>query len=416
MKKIIALVTASFLILRFFALTIYADYTYYDYLKEFWSATGNFISGDYTFSEYSSAVTAAAERWAVTPHLSSKADAIVGNVGNIVNDYGPAATDVIKGWTSDLFSDYQTTENVSTTDLNGCGAFYERYRNGSLDYRVYCDYIVITSEKYCSLNGLRRQEFYSNGELTQSTDYVDNYDSDSCQIGMSIVDSSSSTIKLYGDVRYNDGTPAETDDEYATISKYDFTQKQDPNNFDPNNPNNPDNLIPTTAQELEELLDAFNEILENNNPDLSTMESTLKSIYRKLGQLDSDNDNELLLKILNSLNLIKKALPDKDKDFKIDEDLQNTNGEKLKQKLMEKFSFIIELKNFVTYIFDVYKNSSEAPEISLDIYGETYKINMDIFKNYLPLLQSILAAYIYISYAYHTYRKIPSYINGGDNE
>ncbi len=151
-------------------------------------------------------------------------DAMSNLKGSIVNLVtSPAANtttalvdSAVSSWITGLKDDYSCLNLTFTTDLNGCGALYERYRNGSLDYRVYCDYIVISSVKYCNLNGLRCQEFYSYGELTQSTDYVDDYDPFSCQLGMSL-SSSSYSVKLYGDVRYNDGTPAETDDEAIPI-------------------------------------------------------------------------------------------------------------------------------------------------------------------------------------------------------
>jgi len=45
-----------------------------------------------------------------------------------------------------------------------------------------------------------------------------------------------------------------------------------------------------------------------------------------------------------------------------------------------------------------------------------YSINFSCYDDILPLAQCLIAAFIYITYAYHTYRKVPSYINGGDNE
>lgn len=49
-------------------------------------------------------------------------------------------------------------------------------------------------------------------------------------------------------------------------------------------------------------------------------------------------------------------------------------------------------------------------------YNGSYDIKFDIFEPYLPTIRGFIAAYIYLSYAWNTYRKIPSYIRGGDAE
>ena len=49
----------------------------------------------------------------------------------------------------------------------------------------------------------------------------------------------------------------------------------------------------------------------------------------------------------------------------------------------------------------------------LNISG-SYDIKFDIFKPYLPTVRSLIATFTYLSYAWNTYRKIPSYIRGGD--
>ena len=191
-------------------------------------------------------------------------------------------------------------------------------------------------------------------------------------------------------------------------------------------------------------------------PDLSTMEGLLNAIYARLGTLDSDNDNALLSQILAAIESLDKGsgstenndLKDvlehlKDslvyddgenvvtiseqlkeiidnqltaEDFAIDETVYNQHSEVLKLRLLGKFSFIHNLSEFVTHIFDSYKNSSETLEISFDYGGKTHSVDFSYYNDFIPLVQCLFAAFIYITYGFHTYRKIPSYINGGDNE
>ena len=239
---------------------------------------------------------------------------------------------------------------------------------------------------------------------------------------------------LHGKWVLEDGSQAETNDEFETISDYDFSEAPE--------------------RELEDLLKKILDEFELKEPDLSTLEGLLNAIYARLGTLDSDNDNNLLSKILAAIEAIKLENTDNSElldtleylkdslvyddgenvetiaeqlkkiidnqltvdDFTIDEELYNNRMEILQLRFMGKFSFIHDLSEFVTYIFNSYSNSSDSPEIGFTYDGNSYSVNLDYYKDVLPLVQCIIAAFIYITYAYHTYRKIPSYINGGDNE
>ena len=249
-----------------------------------------------------------------------------------------------------------------------------------------------------------------------------------------IIDLDWNIYKLYGDIRTLEGEKFPTDDEYELVKDYDFSE------------------LPET--DLEDLINNMTEEFERQDPDLTTLEGLLKAIYARMGKLDSDNDNKLLSQILvaiksikntdtdNSdllslLEEIKKSLVYNDgenietlsellkkiidnqitrDDFVIDEDLYNNHGEILKERLLGKFSFIYNIKTFVEYCFDKYSNTSESPEFNINYNGKSHLINFNVFNEYLPTIQWILAAFTYLTYAYHTYRKIPSYINGGDNE
>lgn len=371
-------------------------------------------------------------------NASNTVSALSQKVGATVQKYGEFAKDKVSSWIYDFMDDYSVLSDTSTTDLKGHGAlliceylFQDRY--ASAEY-YYCDYIVINNSKNtycCKMNNFNNgSDIYrlQNGNLNF---YMSAYTYETS------FDYSKYNYYFYGDVRYDDGTQAPTNDEYIQVKDYDFTQV-------------PEN-------DLEKLLEKILNELELQQPDLSTIEGLLSAIYYRLGTLDSDNDNELLSQVItaiNSLNTfeggssdnsdiisllddIKKSLVFEDgenidtfseqlkiiidnqitaDDFVIDEDMYNNNREILKLRLLGKFSFIEDLKTFVIRIFDSYKNTSDNPNIEFEIFGNFYSVNFDYYNEHLPLIRCIIAAFIYISYALHTYRKVPSYINGGDNE
>lgn len=250
-------------------------------------------------------------------------------------------------------------------------------------------------------------------------------------------DTSTYAYKFYGDWRYREtGSPA--DDKTTDIN---YT------------------IPPLEEQDEETIYDFLDDLINKlklQYPDLSTIEGLLASIYNRLGTLDSDNDNELLSQVLtaiqalqtsgcggdnteliNALNEIKnklvfgegdnisslaellKTLIDNQliaDDFVIDEDAYNQRGEVLKLRLLGKFGFIESLKSLIAYMMTSYSSSASLPALTLNIFDTSAEMDFSWLTEHLPLFQAILAAYIYISYAFHTYRKIPSYINGGDNE
>ena len=293
-------------------------------------------------------------------------------------------------------------------------------------------------DQWYQLYVYRVDGYGANGELA----YTHNYDP---------AEINSSSIRkgrhyLYGDWRYKDDTQAPTDDVYTDVSDYDFDDVPVP--------------------DLEELIKNILEELERQQPDLSSIEGLLKAIYNRLGTLDSDNDNALLSQILAAINALEINSGDNNNgnsdsgsngysdlisvlediknslvfnngedidtlseqlrilidsqltvgDFVIDDDLYNTNLEILKLHLQQKFSFVSALKNLVDYAFNAYQNSSDKPRINFSLNSKEYHVDIDVLSEDLLFIRFVIAAFIYISYAYHTYRKIPSYINGGDNE
>lgn len=209
----------------------------------------------------------------------------------------------------------------------------------------------------------------------------------------------------------------------------------------------------------DDLIDFLEDLLNDLQlkfPDLSTIEGLLRAIFAKLGTLDSDNDNELLehilvaiqalknngetadnSELLKTLEDLKNALVFKDdektaslaemlntlvqnqvrrSDITIDPSLYNQRYALIEAKLLGKFSFISEIKNFVQYAIDSYSNTENSPTITIDLFDCQHIIDFSAFDSSINLIRWVIAAFIYLSYAFATFRKIPGYINGGDNQ
>ncbi|MBD5144987.1 MAG: hypothetical protein HDT21_03610 [Ruminococcus sp.] len=366
-------------------------------------------------------------------NASNTFNAVSQKIGNTVQKYGDVAREYIDDYVSNFFDSYTKLNNEPVFDFQGRGAGYRipfsNYGNGKIDgYEIYrCDYVEIVDGGgyiYYRFYNVHRDIYRLDGSFwfTRGDNNIVTHEPKDGE-------------KRYGDWRYaNDGTQADTDDEFETISDYDFSQ--------------------ASERELEELLKKLLNEMELKEPDLSSIDGLLNAIYARLGTLDSDNDNSLLSQILTAIEAIKLENTDNSElletleslkdslvyddgekvetiaeqlkkiidnqltvdDFTIDDELYNNKMEVLKLRFMGKFSFIHDLSDFVTYIFNSYSNSFDSPEINFTYGGNSYSVNLDYYKDILPLVQCIIAVFIYITYAYHTYRKIPSYINGGDNE
>lgn len=263
---------------------------------------------------------------------------------------------------------------------------------------------------------------------------------------------------IYGDWRYSDDSSADDVTE-------DLPLKDPPNYDDPDVPE--DDLIDFLEDLLQDLMLQY--------PDMSTIEGLLAAILNKLGTLDSDNDNALLSDILtaiqalrntdestddenkedettddnnkddepidnssliNALEELKNALIFKDddkiasvaqllnelvqnqvrrSDITIDPSLYNQRFALIQAKLLGKFSFISSIKSLIDYALDKYSCSNGSPTISFNFNSKEYTIDFSYFDSHINVFQLLLAAFIYLSYAFKTFRKIPGYVNGGDN-
>ena len=68
------------------------------------------------------------------------------------------------------------------------------------------------------------------------------------------------------------------------------------------------------------------------------------------------------------------------------------------------------------YAIDSYSNTENSPTITIDLFNHQHTIDFSAFDGSINLIRWIVAAFVYLSYAFATFRKIQGYINGGDNQ
>lgn len=443
-QKIIAVCVTACICLSLLTFTVMADnyggivgvtQNDVDYILDILNIAKDVASGQKSVQEGYSAIQASCNRVvsqnvksAITFPFSSETELNGVTPRDFADKITTNVRQGLRGLGGDIDDNTITTDNV---DMQGCGAalYIPNYggKEYCIEYMSYGEFYYEGEQLYYHTHGVCKRTLKSYGGSPQTSDYY--------QDGFAKYNSD---YIYYGDWRYSDGSSADdkTTPTQSIIQGIDTSQ--------------------LTDQELIDLLQDMVNKLKLQFPDLSTIEGLLASIYNRLGTLDSDNDNELLSQILtaiqalqtsggggdnteliNALNEIKnklvfgegdnisslaellKTLIDNQliaDDFVIDEDAYNQRGEVLKLRLLGKFGFIESLKSLISYMMNSYSSSSELPTLTLKIFDTSAEMDFSWLTEHLPLFQAILAAYIYISYAFHTYRKIPSYINGGDNE
>ncbi len=322
MKKIIALITAITVIISILNISAYATsepsaMTHQEYYVAQSDLIEKYCNGDITFTEWQERQAAVNTEfleanknlgdtaYATAVTISNQFSGTAQKISSTVEKWGDGARERISDWWNDVCGKNNVpTENTqtSTIDMHGYGAcieYIDSNINGHTLFR-YCQYVILRDSSY----------------FMKAPYVVYSYSSSKHEYSFSDVKTNSVTfnnsdyrsyIKFYGDIRYEDGTQAPTDDEfeYGTIKKFDEMPERD----------------------LEDLINAFDEVIEQNNPDLSSIEGLLSAIYARMGTLDSDNDNDLLASI--NANILALLEADKDKDDKED----NTNEELVKTLL-----------------------------------------------------------------------------------
>lgn len=324
---------------------------------------------------------------------------------------------------SDYFDEYASTRSGRRDfDMHGYGACLYVAPDGGSEYcKYYMDYGVLkpytgSGNYQYTLHShgfsYKIQKSYGQSEKPQDVIFND--------FNRGYVPSK---MILYGDWRYEDDTPA-TD--YVKDNPYIYPTLDDPQDIDFN-----------------DFFDKFLERLNFEFPDLSTIEGLLTALLNKLGTLDSDDDTGAInavnqsiqsLSALNTANTnrIIAALENRTSDpssFDYDELVKTLNTwliddgykeisklEEVKNAFDKKTSFITDLKKICNQVMTSYKKGSDNFSYDFYINGQLQNLNFDFFADYMPLVRMLLCVYIYITFAWRTFRKVPAYISGvGDD-
>ena len=362
------------------------------------------------------------------------------NIADIVKSLSPFSDDSWNDWYyENKMGGDGGSGHRDDSELKGYGAILKIYNSkGVLNTVYYGDYGIFRNIKETQFDVFLKYTHIAKYDYN-SGDLLSENDVDSSIAYTHYIPSSNGLRQYLGDWRNSDGS---SNDDFVS----EFPEKEIPPYDDDSVPE--DDLIDF----LEDLLND----LQLKFPDLSTIEGLLRAILAKLGTLDSDNDNELLSQILTAIEALKnngetadnsellKTLEDlksalvfKDdektaslaemlntlvqnqvrrSDITIDSSLYNQRYDLIEAKLLGKFSFISEIKNFVQYAIDSYANTDNSPIITIDLFNHQHTIDFSAFDDSITLIQWVIAAFVYLSYAFATFRKIPGYINGGDNQ
>lgn len=330
MKRLIAIILALSLIFIYFAVAVSAtEITNTMTSQEYYAAqaylVAHFKDDNISYSEFQERSQAVTDEFVEANTVggvltqsaltaSNTFNAVSQKIGETVSNFGDSAKDYISDWISDFLDDYSVFSDKTTTDLKGYGALmYVVVKSGNYSNysRYYCNYILAkpgaSYVTYYTRGGYYREYWDSSNTTVQTFTSTSNFGEHNRVEG-----SSTTTVYVYGDVRYEDGSQAPTNDEFQTVKDYDFSD--------------------TSEQDLQELLNKILEELERQQPDLSTVEGLLKSIYNRLGKLDSDNDNALLNDINLAILSLMKSNDDNAKEIAeallgIREDLKNGSSD-----------------------------------------------------------------------------------------
>lgn len=218
-------------------------------------------------------------------NASNNFNAVSQKIGDTVQKYGDSARDYISSFVSGFLNSYTVSNNKPTTDLKDSVAMVKIKNKDGSCYIYYGNtngelYYNISSTTSLYLKTYRDELYGRDGSLI----YSHNVNSSiSCEYG------SRSDVTIYGSWKWREsGLQAETDDEFQTITDYDFSEAPE--------------------RELEDLLKKILNEFELQQPDLSNIEGLLNAIYARLGTLDSDNDNGLLSDINSSIQSLNSSI------------------------------------------------------------------------------------------------------------
>lgn len=298
LKRLISLTAAIALMISIINISVFAEEnTTVMTNKEYYTAQSwlidKYCDGEITFeqfleqsqsvtNEYVNANTVGGVLSVSAHNACNTVSALAQKLGSVINSYGDEARGYVSDWWNGVCNKKGVpteTTQTSNTDMKGYGALFVITQTNVTDYKHfrYCDYIIIETvgdTTYywlvtASRDGLYVWDCPSKGH--HGSNGFRSYDNltNRCTFDYSL-----HTYEFYGDVRYRDGTPYPTDDEYTYGSIYNYEG--------------------LTEKQLEDLIDAFSDKITLENPDLSSLEGLLNAIYSRLGTLDSDDDEAML--------------------------------------------------------------------------------------------------------------------------
>ena len=160
------------------------------------------------------------------------------------------------------------------------------------------------------------------------------------------------------------------------------------------------------------IVEALESVYAKLHSILTAMQDGFDKVVKKLDAVIGRLENVIsaVMKI-NSLELTQAFLLGE--DFDTFDEL--TYKEMVATALETKFSFVACLSDLCNNALSSYSKTTESPVIKFKMEGVLLeqKINFKVFDDYIDEMRYIIAAFVYVSFSFNTYRRIPSYINNG---
>ena len=470
-QKIIIVITALTVVLSSIGFTAFADNGGVDHggggsagrrdiTIGFFNNFGSWLKGDIDFAEFGDRTGKMLYELTDRGLMSYYYD-LWDNIESIVNEYGDDAKDYISKWVSDFFDDYKVLSEKPSFDLNGASAAWRTSPSDSYTLAFSNSYGIIEqrgNEQLLVLYNVYKSVTYKNGVLVSSTDYSP----------PTMFSATRGSQLLFGTWYYEseNGEKADTDDEYVQTEDFNFDEATDDELdellkkiLEALELSNPDlssiegllkaiyNRLGTLDSDDDSasialLASAINNLTAQNNTQNTALIEKLEEIKKSMtgrgdsegnsgndsegdsgGDSEGDPDGGSTFDPDDFKEFLKDLIPDID---------DMTKTEELKYAFMVKFSFAEELKSLINRFISSYENASDKPIIELKfkadgtivdgliwgLLGKIGVLNIDlsgdgIYDGFMPTIRALLAAFIYLSYAWNTYRKIPLYISGG---
>lgn len=303
MKKIIAVVLAAcFAVCTVLSAVCFAvcaedestdTMTEREYEERYSMLLGYYRNGEITYDEFVKEVNDLSNEYlnsnsSASEKVVNTINCITNKIGAVVQDYGEAAYQYIADWINDFLDDYEVLETTTNVETYGYNALMITITSNIYRY-TYCSYIVVSTDsdggtKYTTNKNISGTDCYRRTYNSLYDTWTETYNVSRASASTS--DTQYKEIKVYGDVRYEDGTQAPTDGDITTTTTS--------LNFDN-----------VSDQDLVDLINNILEELERQTPDLSTIEGLLRAIYMQTCGINDkmityDQCNALILSLISS--------------------------------------------------------------------------------------------------------------------